>query len=296
MVGARDQFGLPVSTGADVAALWDVVVDDLLNFGCRRRGGRCGRCSRPTPASRSGTRCSAGKRPPAAPTPTSEAELALADQLVAGASERERAFVAGVRATVADPFARPEPWGAYLTSYPSDLLARLDHAFAVRFGFRADHVDVVRGVWEEARQVNGDHPLVLASLGFLAQETGDLDRAESLAQDALDVRSDSVPGAHVLSHVHFERGRHATGLSWLTSWCRDRMPTGSDFAPAPVLARRAARAGPGRPRCRAGAAGRPGRAGRRGGVAAEQRRLLPVAAPARWSGGGRRRPLRRRDR
>jgi hypothetical protein len=31
--------------------------------------------------------------------------------------------------------------------------------------------------------------------------------------------------------VHFERGRHATGLSWLTSWCRGRMPTGSEFAP-----------------------------------------------------------------
>jgi hypothetical protein len=230
MVGARDQFGLPVSTGSEVAALWDGVVDDLLNYGSGVEAGL-----RPLieadPGFALGHALLGWEAVTGSADADPEAELALAEQLVAGASERERAFVAGVRATVADPFARPEPWGAYLTSYPSDLLARLDHAFAVRFGFRADHVDVVSGLWEEARQVNGDHPLVLASRGFLAQETGDLDLAESLAQDAFDVRSDSVPGAHVQSHVHFERGRHATGLSWLTSWCRDRMPTGSDFAP-----------------------------------------------------------------
>ena len=230
MVAARDQFGLPVSTGADAAALWDVVVDDLLNFGSGVEEA-VRSLLEADPGFALGHALLGWEAATGSADADTEAELALADRLVAGASERERAFVAGVRATVADPFARPEPWAAYLTSYPSDLLARLDHAFAVRFGFRADHVDVVNGVWEEARQVNGDHPLVLASLGFLAQETGDLDLAESLAQDALDVRSDSVPGAHVLSHVHFERGRHATGLSWLTSWCRDRMPTGSDFAP-----------------------------------------------------------------
>ncbi len=231
MVGARDQFGLPVSTGAEVAALWDGVVDGLLNAGGLAEEGLLRSVLEADPDFALGHALLGWEAAAGSADADVEAELGLADQLVAGASERERAFVAGVRATVADPFARPEPWGAYLTSYPSDLLARFDHAYAIRFGFRADHVDVVRGLWEEALQVNGDHPLVLASRGFLAQEARDLDLAESLAQDALGVRSDSVPGAHVLSHVHFERGRHATGLSWLTSWCRDRMPPGSEFAP-----------------------------------------------------------------
>jgi hypothetical protein len=230
MVGARDQFGLPVSTGPEVAALWDGVVDDLLNFsGGAEEALRL--VLEADPGFALGHAVLGWEADSGNADADVEAELALAEQLAAGATERERAFVAGVRATVADPFARPEPWGAYLTSYPSDLLARFDHAYTVRFGFRADHVEVIRGVWEDARQVSGHHPLVLASLGFLAQETGDLDLAESLAHGALDVRGDSVPGAHVLSHVHFERGRHATGLSWLTSWCRDRMRSGSEFAP-----------------------------------------------------------------
>jgi hypothetical protein len=230
MVGARDQFGLPVSTGPEVVALWDGVVDGLLNAGGLAEEALLS-VLEVDPGFALGHALLGWEAAAGSAEADVEAELALAEQLVAGASERERAFVAGVRATVAAPFARPGPWAAYLTSYPSDLLARFDHAYTVRFGFRADHVDVVRGVWEEARQVNGDHPLVLASRGFLAQETGDLDRAEALARAALDVRSDSVPGAHVLSHVHFERGRHATGLSWLTSWCRDRMPRDSEFAP-----------------------------------------------------------------
>jgi len=231
MVGARDQFGLPVSTGTEVVALWDAVVDGLLNAGGLAEEGLLRSMLEADPGFALGHALLGWEAAAGSADADAEAELLQAEQLVAGASERERAFVAGVRATVAEPFARPEPWAAYLASYPSDLLARFDHAYSIRFGYRADHVDVVRGVWEEARQVNGDHPLVLASRGFLAQETGDLDLAESLAQGALGVRSDSVPGAHVLTHVHFERGRHATGLSWLTSWCRDLMPTGSEFAP-----------------------------------------------------------------
>ena len=86
-----------------------------------------------------------------------EAELATAERLVGGTSERERAFVATVRAGQDAPFSALDTiWGSYLQQYPADLLARFAVAVSVIFfGFRADMEGVLPRLLAEALTSTG---------------------------------------------------------------------------------------------------------------------------------------------
>ena len=182
----------------------------------------------------SGTPCWPGWPPWARSTSVdAEAELATAERLVGGTSERERAFVATVRAGQDAPFSALDTiWGSYLQQYPADLLARFAVAVSVIFfGFRADMEDVLPRLLAEALDVNGRHPFVLSFLGMQAQEQGDLDTAQAYAAEVLASRPGFVPAGHVTTHVHFERGDHATGLPWITAFMRDEMRAGCGYEP-----------------------------------------------------------------
>ena len=231
MATRQDALGLPVTGSAEDVALWDRAVDDYLGYEgpeavedlvVRAPGLAIGHAFL-------GWLAAMGE----VEGVDAEAELTTAEALVEGAaSERERAFVATVRAGAETPFyALDTVWDGYLRQYPADLLARFAVAVATIFGFRPDMEEVLARLLAEAVEANGRHPFVLSFLGMQAQERGELDAAHGYAAEALAARPGFVPAGHVTTHVHFERGDHATGLPWITGFMRDQMRPGCGYAP-----------------------------------------------------------------
>jgi hypothetical protein len=225
-----DALGLPVTGTAEDVALWDRAVDDYLGYEgtdavtdlvAQAPGLAIGHAFLAWLAAMGEVE-----------DVDAEAELATAERLVEGASERERAFVATVRAGEETPFyALDTVWDGYLRDHPADLLARFAVAVAVIFSFRADMEEVMARLLDEAVAANGRHPFVLSFLGMQAQERGQLDLAHDYAAEVLSTRPGFVPAGHVTTHVHFERGDHATGLPWITGFMRDQMRPGCGYAP-----------------------------------------------------------------
>jgi len=226
----QDALGLPVTGTAEDVVLWDRAVDDYLGY-------EGSDAVQDLVVQAPGLAIGHGFLAWLADLGEvegvdAEAELASAERLVAGGSERERAFVAAVRAGRETPFyALDAVWEGYLRDYPADLLARFAIAVAAIFGFRPDMEEVLAQLLAEAVQVNGRHPFVLSFLGMQAQERGDLDTAHAYAAEVLASRPGFVPAGHVTTHVHFERGDHATGLRWITGFMRDQMRPGCGYAP-----------------------------------------------------------------
>ena len=230
MATREDALALPVTGTAEEVALWDRAVDDYLGY-----------------EGPDGVTDLVAGAPDLAighallawlaamgdvEDVDAEAEIATAERLVEGASERERAFVATVRAGQGTPFyALDRVWADYLREYPTDLLARFAVAVAVIFAFRPDLEEVMARLLAEAVEANGRHPFVLSFLGMQAQERGELATAHDLAAEVLASRPGYVPAGHVTTHVHFERGDHATGLSWITGFMRDQMRPGCGYGP-----------------------------------------------------------------
>ncbi|HET9944693.1 MAG TPA: hypothetical protein VFR56_03505, partial [Actinomycetes bacterium] len=230
MATREDALGLPVTGSAEDVALWDRAVDDYLGYEgpdavedlvAQAPGLAIGHALLAWLAAMGDVE-----------DVDAQTELAAAERLVAGASERERAFVATVRAGETTPFyALDRVWDGYLREYPADLLARFAVAVAAIFSFRPDMEDVLDRLLAEALEANGRHPFVLSFLGMQAQERGRLDVAHELAAEALAARPGFVPAGHVTTHVHFERGDHATGLPWITGFLRDQMRPGCGYEP-----------------------------------------------------------------
>ena len=228
----QDALGLPVTGSADDVALWDLAIDDYLAY--------------EGPAA---VEDLVAKAPDLAlghallawlatmgevDEVDAEAELATAERLVGGTSERERAFVATVRAGQDAPFSALDTiWGSYLQQYPADLLARFAVAVSVIFfGFRADMEDVLPRLLAEALDVNGRHPFVLSFLGDAGPGAAATSTPRTqYAAEVLASRPGYVPAGHVTTHVHFERGDHATGLPWITGFMRDEMRPGCGYEP-----------------------------------------------------------------
>jgi hypothetical protein len=230
MATRQDALGLPVTGTAEVVALWDRAVDDYLGYEgsdavealvVQAPGLAIGHALLAWLAALGEVE-----------GVDAAAELTTAEALVGGASERERAFVSTVRAGQDTPFyALDTVWDGYLRDHPADLLARFAVAVAAIFGFRPDMEVVIAHLLDDALVANGRHPFVLSFLGMQAQERGELDQAQAYAAEALATRPGFVPAGHVTTHVHFERGEHATGLPWITTFMRDQMRPGCGYAP-----------------------------------------------------------------
>src|SRR5215207_722441 len=122
-MGARqDSVGLPVTGSAEDVALWDRAVEDYLGYEgtlavadlvAQAPGLAIGHALLAWLASMGEVE-----------GVDADAELATAESLLGGTSERERAFVATVRAGKDTPFyALDTTWDGYLRQYPADLLA-----------------------------------------------------------------------------------------------------------------------------------------------------------------------------
>ena len=58
----------------------------------------------------------------------------------------------------------------------------------------------------------------LAEYAFAHHETGQLDKANELAQRSLDINPTNAVACHSMTHVHFERGDASSGEDFLGAW------------------------------------------------------------------------------
>ncbi|MDQ1614816.1 MAG: hypothetical protein QOJ60_755 [Actinomycetota bacterium] len=216
-----DFCGLPLTATAEVVDQWDAAVEEILGY---RGDAGLMELVEQVPDLAIGHALLAALVDLGSEV-DADAELAEAERRVAGGSERERAFVATTRAAHdSDRWTGPYPWETYLAEYPSDLVARFMVLLQSNFSFRTDVRAAAQRIGEEGLAANGRHPFVVSLLSMVAQERGDLDTADELAQEALGQRPGYVPAGHVRSHVFFESGAHDTGLAWLTNWVDTEIP------------------------------------------------------------------------
>lgn len=115
---------------------------------------------------------------------------------------------------------------AHAAAHPRDLLGVGLAATIVERSTRPDVQEAVLAVYAPSRRVLGEHPYLLAMIGFVAQEQGRFAEAGSLAQQALDDQPDSVTAAHLRAHVHVETADHDAGLAWLDGFRAGMDPRG----------------------------------------------------------------------
>jgi hypothetical protein len=160
-----------------------------------------------------------------------QASSALADarRLATRCAEHERSFVGMVDLLVGGGmWVAQEAVLAHARAYPADLFGVGLAATIVERSTRADVQDAVRAVYEPSRRLLGEHPYLLAMLGFVDQEQGRFAEAGQKADTAMAAVPTSVTAAHLRAHVNVETAAHADGLAWLDAF-RARMAADSDY-------------------------------------------------------------------
>lgn len=135
------------------------------------------------------------------------------------ANERERGHLAALDAIVHDDLDRALAWlGEVLRTQPRDVLAlQIAHVFDYYLGDSArlaDRAAAVLPAW--SRDVPGYHS-VLAMHAFGLVESGEYDRAEDVAQAALELDPRDARAHHVMAHVFEMREQPADGAQWLAA-------------------------------------------------------------------------------
>lgn len=149
--------------------------------------------------------------------PGARKALAEAERCSVGASERERAHIAALRAWVERrPLTANAIWERLLIDWPLDVLAlRLQHFNAFWLG-RADLLrDVpasVLSAWKPGLPGYGN---VLGMLAFGLEECGNCGRAERLGREAVERNQEDLWAIHAVAHVLETEERYDEGLAWL---------------------------------------------------------------------------------
>jgi hypothetical protein len=81
----------------------------------------------------------------------------------------------------------------------------------------ADEAEADRRIQQSVDAV-GEDPMLLGFQAMAAQDHRDLDLCLRLATRSLELDPTSFAGGHPMSHVYFEGGDHANGLTWLDDW------------------------------------------------------------------------------
>jgi tetratricopeptide (TPR) repeat protein len=141
-----------------------------------------------------------------------------AAQMDAGrATDRERAHLDAARAWfTGEPRAAARGYTAILREWPHDVLAlRLAQSCYFFLGRKTALRDVIELVWPAWTRDAPGYEYVLAMASFAYAENADPDRAEALAQQALELQPVFPFAIHALAHALFERGDHARGALWM---------------------------------------------------------------------------------
>lgn len=150
------------------------------------------------------------------------AEAQQAQALAAGLTDRERghvdALASAVRGEGRTTLARIT---AHLDRFPADLfvLAPVAGVFGL-FGFsgEAGREERLFQYLEARRSTHEDHWWFKASLAFALCETGRLDQASALIEEAWSLHPESANTAHIRAHIDYERADDARTLNWLEPW------------------------------------------------------------------------------
>jgi hypothetical protein len=131
----------------------------------------------------------------------------------------ERSFVAATRGLVDDGmWGSQAQWQAHHDWYPADLMGLTVAAYALIMSTNpADEVEADRRIQQSLDAV-GEDPMLLGFQAMAAQDHGDLELSHRLATRSLELDPTSFAGGHPMSHVYFEGGDHAGGLTWLDDW------------------------------------------------------------------------------
>ncbi len=131
----------------------------------------------------------------------------------------ERSFVAATRALVDDGmWGTQAQWQAHHDTYPADLMGLTVAAFALIMSTDpAGETEADRRI-QQSLDVVGEDPMLLGFQAMSAQDHGDLDLCHRLATRSLELDPTGFAGGHPMSHVYFEAGDHANGLTWLDDW------------------------------------------------------------------------------
>ena len=214
----RDRYGLPLSTVAPAAELYNHALDRLLALESGAEvlleqavavdpGFALGHAALAVVGSEFGVRVDV------------RTHLAAARRHASRAGERERSFVSAVHARIAAP-ARvgAQQLLRHIDDHPRDALAVTMAVPTIAF---AGAVDVPEQAWqlvESLQPVYGSDWWFLGLLAFIRQEQNRFADAAELAEAGLSLRPQSGHAAHSLAHAYFETGRHDEGLAWLDGW------------------------------------------------------------------------------
>jgi tetratricopeptide (TPR) repeat protein len=155
--------------------------------------------------------------------------LAKAEAAAAGATERERAHIAALRAwSTGDVAAACTAWDRILFEHPRDLLAlRLQHFNNFWMGrataLRNTPASLL-AAWDESVPGYGN---VLGMLAFGYEECGEYAAAEDAGRRGVAHNPNDLWALHAVAHVLEMQGRHDEGVAWLSrpadAW-NDRNP------------------------------------------------------------------------
>jgi hypothetical protein len=133
--------------------------------------------------------------------------------------EWEKSFVAVVAETVdRGRWPAMPAWLAHHDAHPGDLMGAMVAAFLLEMSAEPD--GAAEGERRVARSMDavGEDQMLLGYLAMTAQDRGDLETAHRLASRSLELDPTGFAGGHPISHVYFESGDHANGLTWLDGW------------------------------------------------------------------------------
>ncbi len=147
-----------------------------------------------------------------------ESRLRAAARHAPRAQQRERSHVHAITAHI---HGDPAPLIQHLASYPRDALllsvAVPTIAFAGVTAVPAESWAIV----ERAQPAYTDDTWYTGLLAFVRQEQGRWEEAMTLACASLERDPAAGHSVHARTHVHYETGDHAAGLSWLDGWIQD---------------------------------------------------------------------------
>src|SRR3954447_11252481 len=135
------------------------------------------------------------------------------------ADDRERSFVDVVGVRVKDARrAEARALMAHIAAHPRDVLAVSAAVPTIAF---SGVTDVQQEAWELIEGLApayGDHWWYISLLAFTRQDQSRFEEAGLLAESALSCEPSSGHAVHALTHVLYETGQHEVGRTWLDHW------------------------------------------------------------------------------
>jgi tetratricopeptide (TPR) repeat protein len=162
--------------------------------------------------------------------PAVTGSLANAEASIGGATSREKRHLAAAKAWAAgEIIAATDIWEDILLEHPADALALrfahdsyfyLGHSLSIR-----DSIARVLPAWDKQ---GPNYGYILGDYAFGLEEAGELQKAEVVGRQALDLNSEDAWAVHAIAHVLETQSRQEEGIKFLKA-------SRPDWSKAPAL-------------------------------------------------------------